>query len=249
MAYCCRARTNFPRGRSSTTHGRRACSLAPSGPGRSRLDRQASACASKRHQPTFRLKVARQLQPRLPLREPENRNRAETPQPQRVWPPLLPQPGLCFGHSGDACPFIGVVRQSCVRFVSASCWPKLPPSTATARRWYARGVAPPSGSNAARKHRPVEACSPAFVIRPQEQRSGSRGVLSAAYLSGSASCARPRSCCAISARRDHTLAGSIWHGRVVQQAIKFIKPSSFWAYLTSANSLSFTWTMSAPDKH
>jgi hypothetical protein len=96
VAYCCQARTSFPRGRSSTRHGRRACSLAPSGPGRSRLDRQASACASKRHQPTFRLKVARQLQPRLPLREPENRNRAETLQPQRVWPSPLPQPGLCF---------------------------------------------------------------------------------------------------------------------------------------------------------
>ena len=29
--------------------------------------------------------------------------------------------------------------------------------------------------------------------------------------------------CAISARRDHTLGGLNWHGRIVQQAIKFIK--------------------------
>ena len=45
-------------------------------------------------------------------------------------------------------------------------------------------------------------------LPPQEQRSGSGGGL-LPTSPGSASCAQRRSCCAISARRDHTLVGSI----------------------------------------
>jgi hypothetical protein len=214
VACCCQARTNFPRGRSSTRHRRQACSLAPSAPGRSRLDRQASACASIRHQPTFRLTVRRQLQPRLPLRERENRNRAETPQSQHVWPPLLPQPGLCFvvaAQSSQGVPVRSLVSSGKVApgSFSANCGPSfLRPRRQPGARARALSHRRPAATQR-RSHRPVEACSPAFVIRPIPQQQRSSGVLSAAYLPGSASCALPLSCCAISARRDHTLAGSI----------------------------------------
>ena len=163
----------------------------------------------------------------MPLREPENRNRAETPQPQHVWPPLLPQSGPCFvvaAPSYQEVPVRSLVSSGKIAPGPCKRWAKLPrprqqPDAVCERcrttvRQQRSAEAPPCGGlQSSFRH----TANPSGAAQRQP-----RGFVSCLPLRLRVLRAAPVLLRDLGQERPY-LGGLYWHGRVVQQAIKSIK--------------------------